>query len=129
MIQVNLYIGSRYPVDRYKLREVAQRVLKEHKVFHAELDISVVGARKMTELNETMLKHDGPTDVLSFPTHERHQLNDFPLPAGMPPHLGDIFISFPEAVKTAKKMGRRVDNQLIFYLEHGMLHILGYHHE
>jgi len=66
---------------------------------------------------------------LSFPQHEKDKLDDFPLPAGMPPHLGDVVLSFPEAVKTAKKYGKRVDQQLCFYLEHGMMHLLGYHHD
>lgn len=106
-----------------------ERVLTEHRVEHAQVDVSVVGARKIKELNESRLQHDGTTDVLSFPQHERHQLSEFPMPSGMPPHLGDIVISFPEAVKTAKKYGKLVDDQICFYLEHGLMHLLGYHHE
>ncbi len=129
MILVTLKIGSRYPVSRKLLKQTAIRVLQEHSVDHAQLDISVVGARKIKQLNESRLQHQGTTDVLSFPQHERHQLDDFPMPPGFPPHLGDIVISFPEAVSTAKRFGKLVDEQLCFYLEHGLLHILGYHHE
>lgn len=129
MIATNLFVGSRYPVDRKMLRATVVRVLQEHGLQSAQVDVSVVGARKIKELNESQLKHEGTTDVLSFPQHERHALDDFPLPAGQPPHLGDIVISFPEAVKTAKRFGKRVDEQLSFYLEHGLLHLLGYHHE
>ena len=129
MILINLFVGSRFPVNRKKLREEIKRVLSEHKVDHAQVDISVVGSRKIKELNESQLKHEGKTDVLSFPQHEKHNLNDFPLPEGFPPHLGDIVVSFPEAVKTAKRFGKRVDDQLCFYIEHGLLHLLGYHHE
>ncbi len=129
MIVVTLKVGSRYPVNRKKLRLTAERVLQEHKIEHAQIDISIVGARKIKELNESELKHQGTTDVLSFPQHERHKLDDFPMPPGFPPHLGDVVISFPEAVNTAKKFGKLVDEQLCFYLEHGLLHVLGYHHD
>ena len=129
MIVTNLTIGSRYPVNRKVLRQTVERVLKDYNVEHAQVDVSVVGSRKIKELNETRLKHDGETDVLSFPQHERHQLDDFPLPAGIPPHLGDVVISFPEAVRMAKKYGKLVDEQICFYLEHGLMHLLGYHHE
>jgi probable rRNA maturation factor len=129
MIQVNFYIGSRYPVKRKLLRETVEKVLAEHKITHAQVDVSVVGSRKITLLNESKLQHSGSTDVLSFPQHERHQLGDFPLPPEVPPHLGDIVISFPEAVKAAKRFGKLVDKQICFYLEHGLLHLLGYHHE
>jgi probable rRNA maturation factor len=129
MIQTNLFVGSRFPIDRKKLRNCVVRVLAEHHVDHAQVDVSVVGARKIKELNESELKHEGRTDVLSFPQHEKNQLEDVPLPDSIPPHLGDVVICFPEAVRNAKKYGKRVDDQLCFYLEHGLLHLLGYHHE
>ena len=129
MIVINLFIGSRSPVNRKLLRQAAKSVLAEHNVSHAQVDVSVVGTRKIKHLNESELKHSGETDVLSFPQHERKQLDDFPMPEGIPPHLGDIVISFPEAVSSARKYGKCVDDQLCFYLQHGLLHLLGYHHE
>ncbi len=129
MIQVNLFIGSRYQVDRKRMRQAATRVLTEQHLNHVQVDISVVGSRKIKALNESRLQHEGTTDVLSFPQHEKRQLDDFPMPPNMPPHLGDIVISFPEAVRTAKQYGKRVDDQVCFYVEHGLMHLLGYHHE
>lgn len=129
MIQTNVIVGSRFAVNRKLLRQTVERVLREHGIDHAQVDVSIVGGRKIRQLNESKLQHEGETDVLSFPQHERHQLGDFPLPSGIPPHLGDVVISFPEAVATAKRFGKMVDEQLCFYLEHGLMHLLGYHHE
>lgn len=129
MLQINLIVGSRLPVSRAKLRKFAQDFLLAHGIENAEVDVSIVGKRKIKLLNETKLNHPGTTDVLSFPLHDKKALNDFPLPSGIPPHLGDIVVSFPEAIKQAKKFGRLVDDQLCFYIEHGLLHLLGYHHE
>ena len=129
MISVNLFVGSRYPINRKKLRETVVKVLTEHNVLHAQVDVSIVGIRKITELNESQLQHEGATDVLSFPQHEKHQLDDFPLPEGIPPSLGDVVICFPVAVKAAQRYGKLVDDQLCFYLEHGLMHLLGYHHD
>lgn len=129
MITTNLFVGSRYPVDRKKLRQKVEEVLKKHGIADAQVDVSVVGRRKIKELNESQLKHEGTTDVLSFPQHEKHELEDFPMPANMGPHLGDIVMCFPEAVQTAKRYGKMVDDQLCFYLEHGLMHLLGYHHD
>lgn len=128
MIQVNLFVQSRYPVDRKRIRQRALEVLQENQVMAAQVDISIVGSRKIKLLNESALQHEGTTDVLSFPQHERHQLDDFPLPAGMPPHLGDIVISFPAAVSNARRYGKKVDDQICFFVEHGLMHLLGYHH-
>lgn len=129
MIITNLFIGSRYPVNRKKIRAKVVAVLKKNNLERAQVDVSVVGNRKIKALNESALKHEGTTDVLSFPQHEKNKLEDFPLPNEIPPHLGDIVISFPEAVKTAKKHGKMVDDQICFYLEHGLMHLLGYHHD
>jgi probable rRNA maturation factor len=129
MIIINLFVGSRYPVNRKVIRKAAMNLLEEQKIEHAQVDISIVGSRRIKLLNEGQLKHEGTTDVLSFPQHEHKQLDDFPMPEGIPPHLGDIVISFPEAVSNARRFGKRVDDQICFYLEHGMMHLLGYHHD
>ncbi len=129
MIIVNLTVGSRFPVDRKKIRQAVVTALAGHDIVDAQIDISIVGKRKIKELNEGLLKHDGITDVLSFPQHERHQLDDFPLPEGLPPHLGDIVVCYPVAVDTARRFGKRVDEQICFYVEHGLMHVLGYHHD
>ncbi|MBU1033735.1 rRNA maturation RNase YbeY [Patescibacteria group bacterium] len=129
MIKVNLFVGSRYPVNRHKIKETVEKVLTEHNISSAQVDVSIVGARKITTLNEKYLKHQGPTDVLSFPQHDKGQLEDVPMPEGEVVHLGDIVISFPEAVRMAKRFGKMVDQQICFYLEHALLHLLGYHHD
>jgi len=129
MIKINFSISSRYVVNRDKLRQTVERVLKNNRVDNAQLDISVVGKRKIKQLNETQLHHHGETDVLTFPQHERQQLNDFPSPKNELPHLGEIVINFPYAVESAKRYGKMVDDQLSFYLEHGLMHLMGYHHE
>lgn len=129
MIITNLFVGSRYPVDRKKIRSTVEKILKKNGIETAQVDVSIVGQRKIKELNESKLKHSGTTDVLSFPQHEKDKLDDFPLPANLPPHLGDVVICFPEAVTNAKRYGKMVDDQICFYLEHGLMHLLGYHHD
>lgn len=129
MIKTNLFVGSRYLVDRKKIKATVEKILSEHRLDNVQVDVSIVGARRITSLNEKHLGHQGPTDVLSFPQHDKGQLQDIPLPAEALIHLGDIVISFPEAVKTAKKFGKMVDQQICFYLEHALLHLLGYHHD
>lgn len=130
MIKTNLFIGSRFPVNRKKLRQTVEKLMAEQGIDNIQVDVTVVGGRKMTELNEQKMKHKGVTDVLSFPQHEKKdKVNEFPLPDGEPPHLGDIVICFPVAVKNAKRFGKMVDDQICFYLEHGLMHLLGYHHD
>jgi probable rRNA maturation factor len=129
VIKVTFAVNSHYRVNRADLRRRAEQVLTTHKLDNVQVDISVVGTRKIRHLNETLLKHEGTTDVLSFPQHERHQPIAFPTLPKQLLHLGDVVMSYPEAKKTSQDLGISVDEQLGFYLEHSLLHLLGYHHD
>jgi len=129
MVSIELFVGSRYPVNRKAIRQKIAEVLQEHRVTSAQVSVSIVGRRKIQELNEDRLHHEGVTDVLSFPQLKNISDEAFPVPEGMGPHLGDIVICFPVAVQQAKRYGKRVDDQINFYVEHSMLHLLGYHHD
>lgn len=137
MIRVFIAVGSRYPVNRTMIRETVRRVLAEKGMEDAEVSVSVVGARKMIELNEGLMKHQGVTDVLSFPQMDPEQPDkDFPIPLSptssatppIPRQLGDIVVCFPEAVSAARKLGRMVNDHICFLVEHGLMHLLGFHH-
>lgn len=127
MITINLLVSSRYLVGRKMLRERAISFLQAHRLDAVIVDVHIVGRTKIKMLNE-QIGHQGTTDVLSFPQYDSQEEN-FSQPPGVPRHLGDIVISFPEAIKQARKRGKLVDEQLWVYLEHGLLHLLGYHHE
>lgn len=127
MIFVNFDVGSRYQVNRKMLRERAVNFLAANQIDSAIVDVHIVGSRKIKELNEKKVGHAGITDVLSFPQYDPKE-QDFIIPRGVPKHLGDIAINFSLAVTQARKKGKLVDEQLWFYLEHGLLHLLGYHH-
>ena len=72
MIITNLFVGSRYPVNRKKIRAKVDEVLAKMGISDGQVDVSIVGDRKIKELNEGKLQHDGVTDVLSFPQHEKN---------------------------------------------------------
>jgi probable rRNA maturation factor len=61
-------------------------------------------------------------------------LNQEPeLPFVSPPdgirHLGEVVISYPQAVKQAQEQGHGVTRELALLIVHGILHLLGYDHE
>ena len=137
MITVSLQVGSRYPVDRKKLRQHVIDVLTKHGKTHVEVSVSIVGARRMIELNEGLMKHEGITDFLSFPQKDPEQptpdflditdienkQNDLPF------HIGDVVVCYPEAVREAMRYGNMVDDRICFLVEHGLMHLMGFHHD
>lgn len=145
MNSVFLSVGSRYPIDRKKIRQFVQSFLTSQGLDNLIVNISVVGERKITELNEKYLHHTGPTDVLSFPQYDKGSSTDFestldPTPPTNdvgtfinPPMdqrvLGDIAVCFPEVVRQSMKRGKMVDDHMCSLIEHGLHHLLGHHHE
>ena len=84
-------------------------------------------------VRELNLRHRGldeTTDVLSFPAAPKEG-DGFVLPAvrGLAGSIGEIVISWPQAVTQAEPAGRDRDDEVAFLLAHGILHLVGHDHE
>ena len=102
-------------VDMRGLRRIVQALLRETWP-DAGFDLAfyIVAAPEMTRLNETFLQHRGSTDVITF---------DYGAPAL--PH-GEIFICLDEAVSQARRFHTTWQSELVRYMVHGVLHLLGH---
>ena len=132
MNDISVKVGSRYRVDRKKIRSSVEKVLAEHARVECAVSVSIVGERRMRELHVQYMQDPTVTDVLSFPQFDPTQLDkNFPVLVQNESStvLGDIVVCFPEAVREARKLGKMVDDQICFLVEHGMLHLLGFHHD
>jgi len=96
------------------------------------LAISIVRAPEMVRVNETFLRHEGSTDVITFDyadyelTVSRRQ-SKADLPAGRRKHVqGEIFICIDDAVVQAREFRTTWQSELTRYVIHGVLHLLGY---
>ena len=78
--------------------------------------VSFVDDHEIQRLNRVYRQKDKVTDVLSF-------ASDFAEQTG---HLGDVIISYAQAVRQADG---DIELELTDLLAHGVLHILGYDHE
>ena len=117
MVQVLISADSRYPVSKPKIKGAVEAVLKERRITsHVEVSILICGTRKSRELAKKYLKDDRAHNVLSFPQ------DCFPI-------LGDIVICYPIAQEEANRDNVLVDTKVSELVSHGMLHLLGEHHE
>ncbi|PIP53383.1 rRNA maturation RNase YbeY [Candidatus Beckwithbacteria bacterium CG23_combo_of_CG06-09_8_20_14_all_34_8] len=137
MLNILIVSSSRYPIKRKQIKETIQKVLNTLKVTgFIEVEISIVGDRKMTQLHQKYMHEEGTTDVLSFPLHDNYiftkakQKNEsgFVDPDGIL-RLGSIVISYPVAQKQANEHNITTNEEVARLVEHGMLHLLGIHHE
>lgn len=131
MFKVNCVIEPHYPVKTKFLRISVSKILELLKLkSKSELTVGIVGDRKMRALNKEFALLDETTDVLSFSQTEKVQKN---LKFAMPPesgylYLGDIVISYPQAIQNAIKENTLTDVAIQKLLVHGILHLLGYDH-
>jgi len=126
-LDLNVYADSRYSFDRKRVKAALEKTLKENNVEDGsvKISLSVVGERKIRELEKKYFNRDEVTDVLSFPLEEGDSMpEDYD---GL--NLGDIVICYPQAKRQAMQWNRLIDEELEFLACHGLLHLLGIHHD
>ncbi len=126
-MDLNVYADSRYSFDRKRVKAALEKTLKENNVEDGsvKISLSVVGERKIRELEKKYFNRDEVTDVLSFPLEEGDSMpEDYD---GL--NLGDIVICYPQAKRQAMQWNRLIDEELEFLACHGLLHLLGIHHD
>ena len=111
------------PVDRRKIGAAARRILKTLGYGGYELTVVLVDDREITRLNRQYFRRNRPTNVISFPMLEETSLS----PQGRV--LGDVVISSETAEREAAEVGKKTEDEVLFLLIHGILHLVGYDHE
>lgn len=83
-----------------------------------EVELLLVDALTIHDLNREYRNIDKPTDVLSFP------IDDFPHSP-----LGSIIINFELSKLKADELGHTIEEEITLLFIHGLLHLLGFDHE
>jgi len=117
------------PFDEQIIKSAVRQVLQDGGIDRGEVSVAVVDDATIHEINRQFLCHDCPTDVISF-VLERHES-----------HLeGEIVASLETAIREAPRAksagyvsGDRAVNghwsvrhELLLYIVHGALHLVGY---
>lgn len=98
----------------------------------------ICGTRKSLELAKKFLGDDSPHNVLSFPLAEEGAPTVSPTAKSAKGFLdyhdgrlvlGDVVICYPLAQEDASLDDMLVDDKISELVEHGLLHLLGEHHE
>jgi probable rRNA maturation factor len=114
------------------LRGIGEQVLAAQGVAtNVELGLVIATEEMVKQLNRDYLGRDEPTDVLAFSAREEVGGD---LPPFIPPpdgvlHLGEVIISYPQAVIQAEEYQHSVEKEMAVLIVHGVLHLLGYEHD
>ncbi|OPX23750.1 MAG: rRNA maturation RNase YbeY [Planctomycetales bacterium 4484_123] len=106
-------------VFRERLCRLVRFVARAEGVPLALVDLAVVGKAEMAGLNRRYLRRSGTTDVLSFDLSEPHR----------PGLSAQIVVCGEVAAEEARRRGLRPQQELMLYVIHGLLHLMGYDDE
>jgi probable rRNA maturation factor len=127
VLKMGVVADGRYKFDRSRVRRAVRKLLLEKGVNgRVVLSLAVVGDRKMKELSKIHLGEEKTTDVLSFSQREGEEVGGLNEDILM---LGDVVVSYPQAKKQAVEFYRLLDEEMEFLVCHGVLHLLGVHHD
>lgn len=108
---------DRLAVNKKKIVAVLEKLLADEGVFRGKMEIVVVDDPTIHELNVRFLNHDYPTDVLSFVLEanwNKHYLE------------GNVIVSADTAIDRAEEFKLTPEEELLLYIIHGTLHLVGY---
>ena len=127
-IDVQIAPALRPAFGRQLVRKVARRTLQKERLSQpAEVGVLLTTDEEVGRLNRQYRGIDGPTDVLSFSLEEGDERFNAP-PDGVR-WLGEVVVSYPQAVRQASEYGHSVEREVAFLTVHGILHLLGYDHQ
>ena len=117
-------LQKKVPIKLSHIGRIARTILKYEGVRpigslreEASLNIIFVSSRKIRSLNRQYLRRDYVTDVLAFDLRDRQR----------PGRVnGDIAICVDMAIQNAKTHKTSLDRELVLYVAHGILHLLGF---
>lgn len=122
---MNIQIENRQKlvkIDRRSIRFAVTKLLNLLDCTDKEICITFVDDADIQIINKQYLSKDKPTNVISFSLKEGEFGNV------NPEILGDIVISAETARRDALSGSLSVDEEILFLIIHGLLHLLGYDH-
>ncbi len=96
------------------MKKAIRSIAADYGWTHGDISIALMSDLEIRGLNYKHLTHDYATDVISF---DLTSADDF--------LEGEIIASIETADREAKEHGWQGDDELLLYVIHGMLHIIG----
>lgn len=103
-------------VNLKRLRKYLKKVSGLLNISSKRISILLCDNKLIKKLNKKYLKKNSSTDVIAFPLSDKLE----------PDYLGEVVVSTEKAVQVALGLGLRWQDELVLYVVHGILHLLGY---
>ena len=121
-----IYIRNPNIYIKKKLNKIKKKInlFKQNKL---NFTLLLSGDKEIKKLNKKFRKKNRITDVLSFPFHEKKELNKLINKKKNNVYLGDIIINFNKIIKQSKNKSFFIIFDKLWI--HGLSHLLGHRHK
>ncbi len=110
-------LQKKIPINPKKIKKLISKILKEEQIKKSGfINICFVNNSLIKKFNTKFLKIKSATDVLAFNLSQKKEKNI----------SADIMISTSAAITNSAKFRTTPNYELLLYVAHGLLHILGY---
>ena len=113
---------TRSKINIFLIKKNVAKFLTKYKKTSHEVSIAFIGDKTMRTLNKQYREIDKITDVMAFPGNVL--IKDFIKPEKK--NLGEVIINYAQIKRQSRKFNNSIDQELIFILVHGLLHLLNY---
>lgn len=127
-LTINLDCNTDEPPDLDWLTRMARAVADALRLVEPDVAVIVIDDERMAAMHVEFSGVEGTTDVLTF------DLRDEPYDARSLVDLGqpitdvegELYVCLDETRRRAAERGHRVECELLLYITHGLLHLVGY---
>ncbi|MDO4585871.1 MAG: rRNA maturation RNase YbeY [Planctomycetia bacterium] len=117
-LQISIYNEQKFlSIDESKIKSVLLKMLQDAEILQGSLEVAIVDDPTIHKLNVEFLGHDYATDVLSFEMDADSQKKFLE---------GNVIVSAETALNRASEFDQTPEMELLLYIIHGTLHLLGY---
>ena len=102
--------------DMKLLHTLLMPVLTDLEIAGMDIEVELLDDKQIAHLNENFFSRPWPTNVISFPLDKDSD------------HLGNVVISVETVGPETQALGYTLEEGIIYYLIHGILHLLGFEH-
>ena len=110
----------RVKVTARDVRAVIAAVYAAEEAGEPDISVALVNDRVIREVNRNYLNHDWATDSIAF------SYEGDPSPDAV---MGEVIVSGETALRVANELGKDPRYELLLYVAHGTLHLLGWDDE
>jgi len=115
-LNINIFYDNvRYRLkDKKRVITFIEKVIRNKRRIPGDLFFIFTNDRKIRGINKEFLKHDYPTDIITFDNSEGKNIS------------GEIYISIDTVKLNAIKYEVTIEDEVLRIIVHGILHLCGY---